>query len=56
MPPAQAEAWYISLDARRIGQCDTYHFGDFTLLGHFCQLFEALTTIEKFRQAAFTSP
>jgi hypothetical protein len=56
MPPEQAAAWYIGLDALRIGQCDMHHFGEFTLLGHFCQLFEALTIIEKFRQPTFTSP
>jgi hypothetical protein len=31
-------------------------FGGFTLLNHFCKLFEALTAVSKPRQAAFDSP
>ena len=31
-------------------------FGNFTRLGLFCQPFEALTAIPKFRQVAFKSP
>jgi hypothetical protein len=30
--------------------------GGFTLLGHFCELFETLTTVENWRQIALNSP
>src|SRR3981081_2184614 len=30
--------------------------GGFTLLGHFCELFEMLTTVENWRQIALNSP